>query len=345
MSNIKFIYENDYTVLDNDFIDNYMIKASSPMYALVYIYAFRCANSNIDITNSQIAKSLNIIESDVINAWKYWKDNGLIKISGDKRTPTIEFLKVKDRAIKEVTAEKNQTKREKLKIVTVKPSYSPTEIDILSTENPEIKELLAYAENVLAKILTPKEMEVLVWMYAELNLPLDVLYILITYCKNNDKPVRYMEKTAISWAERGIDTLDKADKYLSIFTSYTKVLSFLGVADRTPTPNDKKYIDRWFLDYEMTIEMIEVACSKTLENTGKAALSYTNRIIENWYKDGIKTIEDIQQSDRNHQSKNESIVIKSNFVKKNSFTDYNQREYTEEQLEEIIARKKAKING
>ncbi len=333
MSDIRFVIPRDHTYIDNNFIDSYMSKAVSPVYSLVYIYAVRCAQSGISVTNADIADKLGIIESDVVNAWKYWRSQGIVKLSGSKETPVVEFLPVVKKA------EKNDN----IKIVSAKPNYSPNNIKELMSDNREIKSLLEICESIIAKPLTPRESEILVWMYDSLELPLDVITVLVTYCKNNSKPIRYMEKTAIDWAERGIFTCDAATDYLSIFSSYGKILGFFGIRDRGPTVSDKKYIDKWILDYKMPLEVIEMACSRTVENTGKAAFSYANRIIENWYNTGINTVEAVKKADsefNDRAEKNKSD--KPNRQGGNAFVNYEQKVYTEDEIEEILARKRAK---
>jgi len=69
------------TSLPNAFIDNYMDKAN-PVFTLVYIYGLRkCMSGSGDLTTSELAARLNILETDVVNAWKYWEQQELIKIN------------------------------------------------------------------------------------------------------------------------------------------------------------------------------------------------------------------------------------------------------------------------
>lgn len=335
VSSIRFVINSSQTYIDNIFIDQYMTKAASPVYSLVYIYALRCAQSGISVTNSQIADKLGIIESDVINAWKQWQSEGLVKLTGTREEPVVEFLDINERPAKEET--------EKVKIVSSKPCYSPNSIKGLINDNRDVKELLGICESIIAKPLTPRETEMLVWMYDSLELPLDVITVLVTYCKNNSKPIRYMEKTAVDWAERGIFTCDAATDYLSIFSSYGKVLKFFGITGRGPSASEKKYIDKWILDCNMPLEVIEIACSKTLENTGKAAFSYANKIIENWHKAGISSIEAVEKADTEFADRSEKNRSSGpNRKNNNAFTNYEQKIYTEEEIEEILSRKRAK---
>ncbi len=334
MSNIKFNIKRDHTVLDNRFIDDYMADVPSWVYSLVYIYALRCGSEGISVDNSHIAKKLGILESDVIKAWKYWKDKGLVKLSGNKDEPVVEFLNIENEP------KQTQEKSIPLKIADTKSGYSPRDIAEILENDKAARELLAISEKLMARPLTPKESEILMEMYDLMGLPMDVIIVLVTYCSNNNKPIRYMEKTAMDWAERGIATSEAAADYLSIFTSYGKILRFYGITDRAPTSNDKKYMDKWILDYKMPIDVIEIACNKTIENTGKAALSYTDKIIENWHKNNINTVTAVKKADSEFTAKAEppgNGAARRN----NSFTDYDQKIYSDEEIKDILARKKA----
>ncbi len=336
VSNIRFNIKKGYTVLDNKFIDQYLSETPSPMYVFVYIYALRCGSEGLSVSNSDIAEKLGMLESDVIKAWKYWKSKGLVNLSGNKSEPVVEFISF---------AEKNSMKppqTEKVKIVADKPSYSPKDIAAIIDNNRSAKELLSISERIMSRPLTPKESEILIWMYDSLELPIDVVIVLVTYCSNNGKPIRYMEKTAIDWSERGISTSEEAADYLSIFTSYGKVLKFYGITDRGPSASEKKHIDKWILDYKMPIEIIELACNRTVENTGKAAFSYTDRIIENWNSNNIRTVKDVERSDNEFNAKAEAKPKQGTAQRQgNSFTNYDQKIYSDEEIEKILARKKA----
>ena len=61
------------------FVDKYLPKANAT-YVKVYIYAYRHSFiAGLDFGVENIAKDLGILETDVINAFEYWKSEGVIK--------------------------------------------------------------------------------------------------------------------------------------------------------------------------------------------------------------------------------------------------------------------------
>lgn len=347
VSDIKFLNSISSTVIDNNFIDNFMADAPSSVFSLIYIYAYRCAMANISVSNSDIAKKFNVIESDVIKAWKYWESVGLIS-AGDENGKLEDKVKVADNDFKKETAVtidnvKTKDKKESPKVVTVRPVFSPTDINNIISLSPEVGEILKLAEASKGKTLSHKETEVVVWMYQELELPFDAILVLLNFCYQNNKPPRYMEKTAIDWTEKGIVTSEAASDYLSFYNNYGKVLKCFGVNDRVATAPERNNIDRWIKEWEMSFELIELAAKRTVENTGKAAFSYCNKILETWYKSGFKTESDVEKSEADYINKNSNRnVAKNNTLQqqpKGVFNNYNQKIYSPDEIAEILKRK------
>lgn len=310
-----------------------MVEAPSPVFSLIYIYAYRCAMSNISISNDDIAKKFKILESDVIKAWRYWKSAGLINTGGSKEEPYIEFIKPQNKNEESATIEKTD-----VKVVVSKPSFKPSDVADILRENPEVEDLLRAAEGQKGKPISPKETEIIVWMYQSLELPFEVIFMLLSFCYKNNKPTRYMEKTAIDWIEKGILTTEAASGYLSFYNNYGKVLKYFGVGDRGVTSNEKVYIDKWISEWKMSFELIELAAARTVANTGKAAFSYCSKILEKWHNSGYNSVSEVENAEANYMSKNNNTKNVSK-QPKGTFNNYNQRIYTNEELEEIVKRK------
>ena len=340
VSSIKFMCSNCATVIDNNFIDNYMAEAPSPVFSLIYIYAYRCAMAGISVSNSEIAKKFNVIESDVIKAWRYWKSVGLINTGGTSNEPFIEFTG--GRGENEISADADKSKtKEKVKIVPDRPVYNPSDINAIINENPEVGELLKLAEGTKGKTLPPKETELIVWMYQSLELPFEVILVLLSFCYKNGKPARYMEKTALDWIEKGIVTSEAAGDYLAFYNNYGHILKFFGVNDRSATANEKNHIDRWLKEWNMSMELIELAAKRTVDNTAKGGFSYCNKILETWHKSNFSTVKDVEVSEANYINKNSKAAKQNNTIQqpKGVFNNYNQKIYSADEIAEILKRK------
>ena len=71
---------NSKTELDNIFINDYLPFAK-PTDVVVYIYGLYLCNSNgFDNSLSNVAQTLNMSEDDVIAAYEFWEEQGLVQI-------------------------------------------------------------------------------------------------------------------------------------------------------------------------------------------------------------------------------------------------------------------------
>lgn len=315
MDDMIFKYNGGATLLYNWFVDNYM--AESPVYSMVYIYALRLVSEGKECNNKIIADKLNIFDSDVVKAWKYWSKKNVIKFEGN----IVEFLSQPASETKAIKASKDVF-------------YNPSDVKKLSESDGNINELLKTVEQLMGRTLSPNNVSIVVNMYDKLGLSYEVIVTLVQYYSG--KNLSYIEKVAISWAEKGINTIEKAEEELNSYNVYSKIIKFFGVNNRSYTEPEKKYMSIWLNDYKFSLDVIKIACERTVANTGKVSLSYANKILQNWFNKGIRTVDDIKNADNEKAGKLRNV--QSN-VPKNVFNNYKQRVYSDEELEEILRRK------
>ena len=93
----------NFTPVSNVFIEKYMPKARGE-FIKVYLLMLKYSNSGeMGVSSSILASSLNLLESDILNALNYWNDEGVLKfIPIDKMgNYNIEFVNlVEDSNIK-----------------------------------------------------------------------------------------------------------------------------------------------------------------------------------------------------------------------------------------------------
>lgn len=317
MSNINFKLDIGFTCIYNEFIDKYMVL--SPIYSMVYIYAARLACQGIAADNKIIADKLNIFESDVVKAWQFWQEKGIVKIN--------------DGCIVLLSLNSSFDPQD------IKPSkdifYNPSVINKLSKNDKGVDQLIKTVEKIIGKPLSPNNLNILMNIYDKMGFTYDVIITLVQYY--SDKPLSYIEKVAISWAEKGITTLEQAEGELNSYSVYSKIIRFFGVTNRNYTESEKKYMEIWIKEYKLPLDIIKTACERTVENTGKVSLSYANKILTSWHKNGVKTMADIEKLDlENQQKKTKTANIRP---VKNVFNNYEQKKYTDEEINEILRRK------
>lgn len=81
------------TPIENMFINTYLSSANE-IQIKVYLYALSNAYSgNHDITNENIASEMNLTEGQVVDAWNYWIDQGIVEI-GENGAYQIKSVRI-----------------------------------------------------------------------------------------------------------------------------------------------------------------------------------------------------------------------------------------------------------
>ena len=315
----NFQYNADFIPVSADFIENKMTDANGA-YVKVYLYMLDLAFRNEYEENSVIAKKLNLLESDVVNAVDYWKNNGALTYENDN----IIFGNAPVRKQAEIPAPVPESKTEK-------------DIAKIMSENKALADLCLLAQEILGKTLSTKETETLFWFYDYLGFSAEVISMLLEYCvSKNKRNMNYIEKVAISWHENGITTMSAAESYISNEQekkTYTYELKKLfGIENRNLSKSEELYLKTWHDDYDMSLEMIALAYEYCIMSTNKLSFPYMNRIIENWYHQNIRTIEDAEKDHEDFKSKNKGFSEKDTKV----FSD---GEYDYDEIEKIMHRK------
>jgi len=350
---MKMQCDSGSTSLPNAFIDLYLPKAY-PAYSVLYIYCYRkCLTPSPDLSTSTIAKELDLLESDVLRGLRYWEKEGLISLIQEDDSFDIIFLPVGGEAIKDVVkyeSEKIEPEKAKTSVqmgvirpfkLETCPQYSVQELELYQSNSEEICRLFAAGEKSLGRLLNYHELSTLFGFYDWLRLPVEVIEALLAYCaENGHRNMRYMEKAALDWAERGIDSQEKAQGYITTYNKdYREIMKAVGQSTRNPSKKETEYMDKWLNELGLSMELILEACDKTIMQVGKPQFSYTDKILSSWHKQGISTITEVEDAEKkfysNKDSKEKSPAGKSKKTGKNKFADYRQREWDYEKLEKL----------
>lgn len=351
---------HQHTLINNLFIDHYMPKANGD-YVKVYIYLLRlvvCGQN--DFTTHQVAKQMNLIESDVIRALQYWSELKVLEATFDDDVLTsIGFLSLEkteaaisfstpDIVEPEVAPVKAEPVKKQVKIYE-RPQYSMDEMTMYS-EQKDFKELVYIAQRYLQKPLTQNDLNILLGFVDWLGLPFDVVEFLVEHCaQGGHRHMNYIEKVAIDWADNNITTVEEAKSYTDQFNSiHYKIFNALGIKSHQPTPKQIKYMSRWIDEYNFAIEVIELACEKTIAAINKPELAYVDTILTRWHNKGIKSLEavaELDQTFKDSKKPQSNNAPKTNNTK-NRFHNHDQREYDyndiEQKMKDLL---KKKSNG
>lgn len=224
-----------------------------------------------------------------------------------------------------------------------KKVYTANEISSFN-EKSEVVEFMYIAQKLLGKTLSASDVNTLLFFYDVLGFDSDLIVYLLEYAiSNNHRQMRYIEKTAISWANEGIDTVDKAKASTELYSSRCyPVLKAFGISGRNPGAGEKALIVKWTDSYGFPMDIVLDACNRTMNAIHQPSFEYADSILTKWKEKGIRTLSDVKLLDGEHQKnkaaykKNQTDNNETSARPKNSFNNFNQRTYNYESLEKEL---------
>lgn len=195
-------------------------------------------------------------------------------------------------------------------VQTDRTHYTAEQVGALA-DKEEFTQLLYIAQKLMGKVFTPRDCEVFAYLYDSLQMSAELLEYLAEYCAQNDhKSIRYLEMVALNWKEQGIQTAEQARGQAASFNSDCfGVMKAFGLNDRRPGEAEVKIIRRWFQEWGFGKELVMEACARTLTATHKPSFPYADRILSDWKKDGIKTMEDVKKRDEKREGQSASAQV------------------------------------
>jgi len=313
------MFENkkqDFTPVSNYFIENYMLKARGE-FVKVYLLGLKyCVSGEIGVHSTIMASNLSMLETDVINAWNYWNDEGVIKLVpiDNMGNLKIQFMELSEDSLKEDNS-----------------------VNLLEELNKSsIKGMLQDIEKLICRPLSSKEISMYISWQKDMGFSLELILLLIQYCVSKGKTdSRYIEKIALSWQDSKITNIEEAQMYIKKheekWVKLRRILNYLGIKDGEIMKPQEDLLTKWISSYNLPLEVIFKACDICFERLNKADFKYIDAILATWHKEGIKNIEDVI----NREPK-KTAYKKPATTKVSTFNNYEQRSYDFDKLEKDL---------
>lgn len=345
------------TVIPNCFFDTYMLKANGE-FLKVYLYFYRWHSiPGHELSIASVADTLNMTESDVIRALKYWERESLLSLETDPSGTQvfgITFNPILPKTQQRPEAAAKAAVPAAAPSDYEKPSYSMQEIGRFSSENHG-DQLFFVIGQYLGRPVTQTDMNTVVFFHEKLGFSIDLIEYLFEYCaSNNHRSIHYIEKVAISWAEKGVKTVSAAKAENTYYNkTYFSVLKAFGITGRNPSDGEIAYIKRWHEEYCFPLPLILEACRRTMLAIHNPSFEYTERILKKWKEKNVTNMADVESLDKAHEaSKNARAAKKAVSAaqtsdtkdasvrrSQNRFGNFDQRVYDYGDLEQKLVKK------
>ncbi len=338
------------TPIENIFINDFMPMANGT-YVKVYLLGFKYAHDKdekIEVTNTTIAKHLDIPLEDVLRAWDFWEEKGIIvKENSNQINYKVRFLNLKQLYIKNNIGLINQNQKQE----PDRDSKFSTKDLIEANQMPVINSMFNSIDYIMRRQTSPAEKKLILEWIHEYNMNPDVIEKAFYYSseKRGIRKMNYVEGIIKNWYSEGLTTLESIMEKMKsedeTFYNEQQIMKSLGLQNRPIRDEEKKIIEKWFNEYSFSLEIILAGCET--DKNAKPSISYVNGTLRNWFEKGVKTLEDVEKLEKPVTNK-EAVKgksqpqVKKSPVYKNRFHNFEQRsdKYSSDELEAIAKRKR-----
>ena len=262
----------------------------------------------------------------------FWRGVGVISIVGAcveeaRPKPSIEPAAAETAENTANASAETETKDKKL-LSNELPKYSGIQIsELLEKDGGKLRNMIDVCQQFIGHILNPNEINTMIGLCDWLGLDAEFVITLCAYYTGK-KPgcnVRYIERAAVDLVNSGVETPAQLESYLKDMELYDglagKLRSWLGIGTRAYTKKENGMIKRWVKDLSYGEDVVRLAYEITVDAKGSFNFDYANKILENWFAAGVKTVEDAQARVNEFKSNKESEDKKSGSFDTDEFFD------------------------
>ena len=289
------------------------------------------------VSASKLCAQTGLDEGDVISALAYWRGVGVLSYedgSAEEQTAHVEENQTKRPDTTQKTAEQEEPKK-KVLLSKELPKYTGIEISaMLDRDGGKLRDMIDECQQLIGHIFTPNETATLLGLCDWLGLEADYVITLVAYyvVKKPGLNVRYIEKAAVELVNEEITTLEALDAHIRNMELYDgiagKLRSLIGIGGRAFTKKENGMISHWAKDLGYGIDVITLAYEVCCDSKGSFSFDYANRVLENWYAAGVRTVENAKDElERFRLSKEKGAELAKSFDTGEFFSTALKRSY------------------
>ena len=307
-------YGSRVAAIPADGMEEYLKSASRVDLAVLLSAAI-----NPGLSLAERSEALGIPQEEVSASIQYWEKKNVlsVKLDAGETLPSRPLVPEKPKKLQSADL----------------PSYSTEETARILENSADISFLLDACQQILGKMFSTAEINILIVMADFLGLNGDYIMLLCQHCADNGKrTMRYVEKMALALVDQGVTHYKDLEVYFrdadSLKSTEGKVRSLFGLGSRSFTKKEKDFMKNW-TSWGYGPEIIEKAFEATVNGTGgKASIPYANSILQRWHEEGLDTLEAILAGG----SRSQTQTADSTFDTDDFFAAALRRSYGEEKL-------------
>lgn len=268
------------TEVDNIFINDYLPFAPSD-YVKVYLYGlYKCNDSSaFDNNIASFSKHLNMSEDEIMEAFSYWQEEGLVQILSTSPVE-IRYIPLNN-------------------VLTSNKLFKP---DKYTTFNQQAQEIFE-GKREISKTEYGEYYDFLERYHVE---P-EALLMIMRYCVDSKKSAvgyNYILTVAKNWANEGITTTQAVEERLQNFeqkdSDLQQVMDALSIK-RLAYVEERALFNKWINDYGFNLDVV-LHIAKKLKKKGKANFERIDSVLTKYYEMGLFSIMEIEDFEKEKEA-------------------------------------------
>ncbi len=296
------------TEISDLFFTEYFTQANGD-YIKVYLYLNFISKYNKEIKLNDLSKKLALPISTLQDAIKYWENLDLItKKSAGYIVNNLQEIELH-------------------KLYSPKTSLSKDDIEKNSKNQYRAKAIETINSTFFQGIMTPSWYNDIDLWFKKYSFDEQVMYSLFKYCFDRSALHRnYVQTVADAWSKNNVKTYSDLESYYEKqekLSAIKKSISSKLRLSRPLTQFEEAYIEKWTVDFNYSLDVIDIALKKTTSKSNPS-FDYINKIITDWNEHKLKTPEEIQNYLSSQKQKSKNI---KELEKKTNYNNYQARQY------------------
>lgn len=294
----------------------------------LYMYLLYVEANQINIEIETISKEINISLKDVKASLDYLQEKGLIIMME-------EGFYIVDLQEKEV-----------MELYTPKVTASKEMIEANQRKNNKREKIINDIESMyFAGNMKAEWYKKIILWFEKYNFSNEAMLGIFSHCFSDEvKPIAYVETVVKSMADKGVITINDLSKQIVNYDQKSKIIKFVKTElnlHKALTKPQERIVEKWIFDYNYDKEQIKLVIDKTI-NAQNVGFNYLDKIITEWYKQGLKTAEEIlkyekENKEKLEEKKKEKNNRKStNNIASNNIENREQRKYEDFQVFDLF---------
>ena len=294
----------------------------------LYMYLLYIEANQINIEIETISKEINISLKDVKASLDYLQEKGLIIMME-------EGFYIVDLQEKEV-----------MELYTPKVTASKEMIEANQRKNNKREKIINDIESMYfaGNMKSEWYKKIILW-FEKYNFSNEAMLGIFSHCFSDEvKPIAYVETVVKSMADKGVITINDLSKQIVNYDKKSKIIKFVKTElnlHKALTKPQERIVEKWIFDYNYDKEQIKLVIDKTI-NAQNVGFNYLDKIITEWYQQGLKTAEEIlkyekENKEKLEEKKKEKNNRKStNNIASNNIENREQRKYEDFQVFDLF---------